>query len=252
MRPFGEPGASASDSDRAARWTLRLTAIALFVMVIAVVLRLSLQSLNGTASSTRAQDAPANAGPVTVNDLGPQPGIDVADYSRNRRAALAAAGTGERVAVVSLNAYSTEAQTKAFAGSLPVLALLVAGPDSAPSPVVGSLSTWAGGQSTKIRDERDEIQKLLPTVTDSAFKDFYTSEVDRLDKAASALTPASPVVFAVVVRGPPAALQALGARSGIRLVDVGDGPQAGAQASFRGLRPEETATTGDPPIRPAQ
>ncbi|MDQ6725647.1 MAG: hypothetical protein M3066_05725 [Actinomycetota bacterium] len=255
MQRYGEPaGARASDSDRsdrAARWTLRFTAVALFVAVIAVVLRVSLQSLNTSPSSSRDQGGgAATAGPATVDDLGPQPGVDIADYSGNRRAALEAA-TGERVAVASLNAYSTEAQTRALAGTLPVVALLVAAPGSGPSAVVGSLGTWASAQSAKIRDERNEIEKLLPTVTDTAFKDFYTSEVDRLDKAAGALTPTAPVVFAVVVRGPAATLRALAARPEVRLVDVGDGAQTGAQATFRGLRPEEKATAGDPPLRPA-
>ena len=253
MQRYGEPGARASDSDgsdRAARWTLRLTAVALFVAVIAVVLRVSLQSLNTSPSSSRDQGAAATAGPAIVNDLGPQPGVDIADYSGNRRAALEAA-TGERVAVASLNAYSSEAQTRALAGTLPVVALLVAAPGSGPSSVVGSLATWASAQSAKIRDERNEIEKLLPTVTDSAFKDFYTSEVDRLDKAAGALTATAPVVLAVVVRGPAATLRARAARPEVRLVDVGDGAQTGARATFRGLRPEEKATAGDPPLRPA-
>jgi hypothetical protein len=253
LQRYGEPaGVTSTDTDeRAARWTLRLAAVALFVVVIAVVLRLSLGALDGGGSSRAATPGtPAKAGTVTVDDLGPQPGVDLATYSQNRRAALAAA-TGDRVAVVSLKAYSTEAQAKALAANLPVVALLVAPPDSAPSTVVGSLATWANTQTAKIRDERDEIGKLLPTVTDTAFKDFYTAEVDRLDKAANALTPGSAVVFAAVVRGPASALQGLGARPDVRLVDVGDGSDASANATFRGMRPEETATAGTPPIRPA-
>lgn len=259
MRRYGEgPGVAAHDDedahdedDRAARRTIRLGAVALFVVVIAVVLRLSLLALddNGSTSSKRSTNQ-AQAGPVMVEDLGPVPGVELAAYSRNRRAALAAV-TGDRVAVASLNAYSTEATVKALAGPLTIVALLVAPPDTAPSTVVGGLGPWADGQATKIREERDEIEKLIPTVTDSAFTDFYTAEVDRLDKAASALTPGSPVVFAAVVRGPAAALQALGARTEVRLVDVGEGARATAQATFRGLRPEEKSTTGDPPIRPA-
>jgi len=252
LQRYGErAGVSAPDTDRAARWTLRLTAVALFVVVIAVVLRLSLSSLDGrTTSSPDHAAAQAGGGPVTVTDLGPEPAVDLVAYSRNRKAALAAA-SAERVAVVSLNAYSTEALVKAMTGSLSVISLLVAAPDAAPSPVVGSLATWANGQTQKIRDERDEIRKLLPTVTDPAFKDFYTAEVDRLDKAASALTPSAPIVFAAVVRGPAAALQALGARSEVRLVDVGEGADVAPKATFRGLRPEEKTVAGDPPIRPA-
>ncbi len=253
MQRYGEPATTASgtDADRAARWTIRLLAVAVFVVVIAIVLRLTVSSLATSNRSSSSDRAGAQAGrSTTVDDLGPQPGVDVATYAQNRRGALAGA-TGDRVAVVSLSSYATEAQARSLVGSLAVLALLVAPSETAPSTVVGSLTTWANGQTTALRDERDEIRKLLPTVTDPAFKDFYTTEIDRLDKAAQAVSPIAPIVFGVVAKGPAAALQALGARPGLRLVDVGEGSQAGTKATYRGLRPEERLKANDPPIRPA-
>ncbi len=120
----------------------------------------------------------------------------------------------------------------------------------APTVVVGDVGNWTIAQTRTLREERDEIRKLIPTVTDEAFKSFYTAEVDRLDKVAGALTPTSPIVFGVVVRGPAQALQALGARSEVRLVDVADGSQAAPEASYRGIRPEEQIKTNQPSTRP--
>jgi len=244
-------GSAAADPDRAARWTIWLVVGAVSVVVIAVVLRLTVGSLQQGRSSAGQRGAEqAKAGPATVVDLGPAPGADLSVYIRDRRAALAAA-TGDRVAVVSLAGYSTEAQARALAGSLPVVALLVAPQDMGPSTVEGSLVTWARSQAAQMRADRDEIAKLLPTVDDAEFSAFYTAELDRLDKAASALNAAAPIVFGMVVRGPSARLQTLGGRPEVRLVDVGDGSEPGKGAAYRGLRPEETARANDPPTRPA-
>lgn len=252
MQRYGDHGggARAPGTDRAARWTLRLLAVAVFVAVIAAVLAASLLSLDGTGPAPTGRDPGQAAGPATVEDLGPEPGVELAAYTGNRRAALAAA-TGDRMAVVSLAAYATEAQARAVAGTLEVVALLVAPAETAPSVVSGSLVAWASGETARIRAERDEIRKLIPTVTDAAFKAFYTSEVDRLDKAANALTPAAAIVFGVVVRGPVPALRVLGTRPEVRLVDVGPASEPGARATYRGIRPEERSVANDPSTRPA-
>lgn len=253
MPSFGRGGAAAAaDPDRAARRTIRLLAFSAFVVVVAVVLRLSLQSLQTTSpSSAKAGGArQARSGPITVTDIGPEPGVDLATYAQNRRGALAAAAD-DRVAVVSLNAYATEAQARALAGPQPVVALLVAPPDAGPSVVPGSLTAWSSTELKRIREERDEISTLIPTVTDPVFRDFYATEVDRLDKAAGALSPTSAVVFGVVLRGPVAGLRMLGARPEVRLVDVGDGSEPGVKAAYRGLRPEERLKADTPPTRPA-
>jgi len=249
LQRYGEPATatatatSDTDADRAARWTIRLLAVAVFVVVIAIVLRLTVSSLDTSNRSSSSDRAGAQAGrSTTVDDLGPRPGVEVATYAQNRRGALAGA-TGDRVAVVSLSSYATEAQARSLVGSFAVVALLVAPSGTAPSTVVGSLTTWANGQTTALRDERDEIRKLLPTVTDPAFKDFYTTEIARLDKAAQAVSPIAPIVFGVVAKGPAAALQTLGARPELRLVDVGEGhrpaprPRIAAYGPRRGSRP---------------
>jgi hypothetical protein len=245
---------SDDDDERAARWTVRFLAIGFFVAVLAVTLVISLKSLDGMAGTASVATASGDSGPPTtfspvVTDLGPQLGVDLAGYIQNRRAAVAATHD-DRVAVVSMVKYSTEAQARALAGSLPVLALLVAPPGVAPAMVTTDLATWAKSQTDATRTEQDEIKKLLPTVDDPAFKTFYQSEIDRLTKALKNFAPDGAIVFGVVVRAPAAALQALNARADVRLVDVGATAQADPKATYRGLRPEETVKANDPPLRP--
>lgn len=251
-RPLPDDG-----DERAAVRTVRFLAVAVFVAVLAATLVLSLASLGsesapsgGTVAATAGGDQPAITGtPGVVTDLGPLPGVDVAAYVKNRRDALAAV-KDDRVAVVSLVKYATETQARAIAGSLPVVALLVAPPGVGPSVVTTDLATWAKTQTDATRSEQDEIKKLLPTVDDPSFKAFYNSEVDRLGKAIKNFAPDGPTVFGVVVRGPATGLQALGTRPDVRLVDVGTTAQVDPKAVFRGLRPEETTKANDPALRP--
>jgi len=176
--------------------------------------------------------------------------VELTGYVAGRKAALAAVAE-ERVAVVSLAKYSTQAQAKALLGTTPVVALLVAPPGLAPAAVMGDLAVWVKSQTDATRTERDEIAKLIPTVDDPAFKTFYTQEVARLDKALKNFAPDSTLVFGAVVRGPAAALQALGARPGVRLVDIGATADADPKAVYRGVRPEEVAKANEPAMRPA-
>jgi len=259
LYPYGDtrydtrPAPDEAD-ERAARWTLRLLAGAVFVVVLAATLLFSLRALHDLPSPPVAA-GPTDAQPTAttvatvVTDLGPQAGVDVATYVQNRRTALAATHD-ERVAVVSLAKYATEAQARALVGPLPVVALLVAPPGVGPGAVTGDLATWAKAQVASTQSDQDEIKKLIPTVDDPAFKSFYQSEVDRLGKAIKNFAPDGAIVFGVVVRGGAAPLQALGARPDVRMVDVGEFAQVDPKAAFRGLRPEEVAKANDPPLRP--
>jgi len=250
-RPSGVPFDDDAD-ERAARRTLRFLAVAVFVAVMAVTLFVSLSTLDGTSPASTA--APPVVETVTTLpaplEIGPAPGTAIAGFVPARKTALAAA-RDERVAVVSFAKYSTPAQTKTLLGALPVVGLLVAPPGLGPSVVTGDLATWLRTQSAATTSERDEIKKLIPTVDDPGFKAFYTSEVVRLDKALKSFAPDSALVFGAVVRGQAAALQALGARTEVRLVDVGEAAGSPADAVFRGLRPEEVAKANEPAMRPA-
>ncbi len=126
----------------------------------------------------------------------------------------------------------------------------MAAPGAHPSVVTNGLEAWAKNQRAADEIERTEIRKLLPTVTDAAFKSFYESEVARLTTAIENASPTSAVVFGLVVRGPADTLRTLAGTAGVRLVDVGDGPTSAPGASFRGVRPEETTKVGQPATRP--
>jgi hypothetical protein len=222
-------------------------AIGLVVFFTVRTLRQNEQSLSptiGSSSVTTPEDAAR-----LVGGLGPPAGTDVPTYINNRKQALATA-TGDRVAVVSLAEYATEDEARELVGSAEVLALLASAPGGQPAVVTGDLAGWVNSQTADARAERDEIQKLLPTVEDASFKTFYRSELDRLNNVISATKPSGALVFAVVVRAPAAALQALGADETIRLVDVAAGPDPDPKANYRGLRPEETGKANDPNTRP--
>ena len=260
MYPYGDTRSAnrpiyVDDGDeRAARRTVRFLAVALFVAVLGATLVISLWALDGEERTSAGSAAAPNVETVTTlappPEVGPAPGTELAAYVTARKSALASA-TGERTAVVSLAKYSTEAQARALVGTTPVVALLVAPPGTGPATVTGDLAAWTRTQTAETQAERDEIRKLIPTVDDQAFKTFYTEEVARLDKALKNFVPTSAMVFGVVVKGPAPALQALQAKTGVRLVDVAETATSDPKAIYRGLRPEETARANDPPLRPA-
>ena len=258
MQPYGDTRTDTrpiyvDDGDeRAARRTIRFLAVAVFVAVLGATLVVSLRALEDE------ERKPASASPGKVEtvttlppapEVGPAPGTDLAGYVASRRAVLAGV-RDERVAVVSLGKYMTQAQARAVAGTTPVIALLVAPPGTAPATVTGDLAAWVRTQTEATRTERDEIRKLIPTVDDPAFKRFYIEEVDRLDKALRNFSPDSAMVFGLVVRGPAQALQVLGAKADVRLVDVAETADADPKTVYRGLRPEEKAKANDPSLRP--
>jgi hypothetical protein len=241
-------------SERAARLTLTCLAASVTVLVIGLVvfftvrtLRQKEQGLSPTIASTPAT-TPEDAARL-VGGIGPPAGTDVPTYINNRKQALGAA-TGDRVAVVSLADYTTETKARAAVGSAEILALLASAPGGQPAVVTGDLREWVNTQTADARAERDEIQKLIPTVEDQNFKKFYQSELDRLNSVIATNKATGNLIFGVVVRAPAPALQALGAQDGIRLVDVAAGPDPDPKANYRGLRPEETGKANDPNTRP--
>jgi hypothetical protein len=239
-------------SERSARLTISLLAASFAVLVIGVVVFFTVRTLR------QGDDSPTvGPGGTTPEDaaralggIGPAPGAELGPYAATRKAALARA-SGDRVAVVSLNQYSTEASARALVGGVEVLALLAAPPGGQPSVVTGDIGDWVSAQTADARAERDEIQKLIPTVRgDPEFQSFYRSEVDRLNKLISAIRADGDLVFGVVVRGPAPALRELGNTPEVRLVDVGPGADPGPKPAYRGIRPEETDKANEPNTRP--
>jgi hypothetical protein len=224
------------------------------VLVVGVVVFFTVRTLReGEGAGAPALKTPPATTPEDaarlVGGIGPPQGTDVPSYETSRRQALATA-TGPRVAVVSLSDYYTESKARALVGSAEVVALLACAPGGQPAVVTGSLADWVNDQTASARTDRDEFQKLIPTVDDAGFKNFYKSEVDRLNTLISAIKPTGSLIFGVVVRADAAALQALQDKDGVRLVDVGAGADPDPKANYRGLRPEETAKANDPNTRP--
>jgi hypothetical protein len=259
LYPYGDtrtenhPPPIADDRDqRAAVWTARAFYAAVFIALICGAIFVSLWSIRDDEPGAKSEPPPVVETVTTLappTQVGPPPGTEVAGYVASRKAALAA-NREDRVAVVSLAKYSTQAQVKTLLGANPVVALLVAPAGTGPAVVTGDLAAWSKAQTAATQSERDEIKKLIPTVDDPAFKTFYTQEVARLDKALKAFDPNSAMVFGVVVKAPAAALQALGAKAEVRLVDLADTATPTPEPVFRGLRPEETAKANEPPLRP--
>lgn len=257
MYPYGDtrtqnypPPLSDDGDERAAVWTARAFYASVFIAVVCGAIFLTLWSIRDDApAKTAAPPAETATTLPPATQVGPAPGTELPAYFTARKAALAA-NREERVAVVSLAKYSTQAQVKTLLGANPVVALLVAPAGTAPAVVTGDLAAWSKAQTAATQSERDEIKKLIPTVDDPAFKTFYTQEVTRLDKALKAFDPNSAMVFGVVVKAPAAALQALGAKTEVRLVDLADTATPTKDPVFRGVRPEETAKANEPPLRP--
>ena len=242
------PGRHDAGDRHRRRTTARFLVAGLVLAVLGAVVAFGVYTVGRDGGSGNSPSAGSDTLPrgAEENGIGPQPGADLPAYLEASRRSVAAGGTGERVAVVSMKEYKTEADARRVVGDLPVVALLVALPGRQPD-VTSDVAAWIGEQQAADRAERDEIKKLIPTVDDPSFKKFYADEVARLDQAIAS-TPRN-VVFGVVVRAAPVRLQALAASADVRMVDVAR-RDPGADASYRGVRPEETTIAGEPATRP--
>lgn len=249
VRPAPPPGPDA-DQDRKVRRSLLLFGVSLIIVGLGGLVAVTLGRSDDPTSDRGAGSAGSGeeAGP-SVDGIGPFPGEEIAAYSAARAQALATA-KGDRVAVVSLGKYMTETEARGAMGRLEVVKLLAAAPGGAPSVVNGTMGDWVNEQVAGNRSERDEIERLLPTVDDPQFKTFYQEEVARLTKLVDSVKPDGPHVFAVAVRGPTLDLQNLARAPDVRLVDVGPSAKLPPDTPLRGLRPEEKEKANDPPTRP--
>lgn len=234
--------------ERAARRTVWLLGAGIAALAIGAVVFFTVRTLREAGSESPVVTTPEDAARA-VGGIGPPSGTDVAAYIDARNAALATA-TGDRIAIVSFTSYTTEAKAKALVAPVEVIGVMAAAPGGQPAAVQGDLAGWVQSQTAEARAERDEIQRLIPTVDEGNFKRFYQSEVDRLNQLIAAVRPNGDLAFGVVVRADATALQQLAARGEVRLVDVGPNAEPQAPTEYRGLRPEETGKANDPNTRP--
>lgn len=253
---YQDPQEDKVASERTARLTLTFLAASFGVLVVGLVVFFTVKTLrqNEQASPSPVVTEPAGITPEeaakVAGGIGPPAGADVVSYGQKRKEALAAA-TGDRIAIVSFWSYTTEAKAKALAGDAELMGLLAAAPGGQPAVVTGALTAWVTAQTAEARSERDEINKLLPTVTDAAFKTFYQSELTRLNGVINRIRPTGDLIFGLVVRAPSTTLQALATKPEIRIVDVGASAEPDPKPVYRGLRPEENSKANDPNTRPA-
>ncbi len=154
-----------------------------------------------------------------VRSIGPLKGASLSTYIKSRQKALAAL-KDPRVAVISLDHYTTEREARGAVGNSEVIALVAAPPGGEPSVVDHDLATWANQQREAAKIERDEFQRLLPTVDSAEFKAQYQADIARLTALIDRVSPTGSVVFAVAVRAPAERLKQPAKPPGIRLVDV--------------------------------
>lgn len=244
--PDVEAVAGGTDRDlRAARRTLVFFAIALAACVAGFVLVLT--GGRGDDGGSTVADGGAADSPGTVASIGPPQGDSVERYVDERRGALDET-EGRRVAVVSLTGYSSVDTVDDLLDDLELDQYLVA--------VVGGGATATRDVAATIADIVDEaagqlaeIEAIAPTVEDDPdYSRFYADEIDRYRRLLDAAE-RDDVVFGVVVTGSASNLRALASRASVRVVDVGDSDRLDRDAPVRGIRPEETATVGEPPFR---
>jgi hypothetical protein len=247
-------------ADRTARRILWIFVAAALVLVVALVLAFIVRRTVNDEPPITVGAASDPGGEVRreAPNIGPAPGAVIADYVAARQAALAAVGDprAQRVAVVSMVRYRTAREADAvLAGAdsagLTVDGRLVAAPGGASTTVRGPLDQWANAARADAETDRQEIERLLPTVSaGSEFIAFYQRELVRLAAVRDGADPAGAVVYGLLVTAPVATLRALAAKPEVRLVDVTDEDQAGATTIYSGVLPDDTTKVSDPALRP--
>ena len=203
---------------------------------------------DGGSTIADADVESSEAGDEVAAQIGPDRGSSVERYLDERLRALTEV-EGERFAVVSLTGYSTVGTVDDLLADVELDRYLVALVGDGPRSTRDVESTVADVRADA-EEQLAEIEKIAPTVEDDPdYSRFYAEEIERYRRLLEAAE-RDDVVFGLVVIGRAADLRALGSRASVRLVDVGSSDSLARDATVRGLRPEETATVGEPPVRP--
>lgn len=242
--PEAPPREAATDPDAAAA---RRTLVLFGVAVAAAILGLAVVVLGTGGDDVVERD---DAAPIA--DLGPRPGADLERHQAEAAESLAEAG-GRRAAIVSFTEYVDEADARAVLGldddpSVELRGWLVALPGGDPD-VTTDIDRFREAAVAGAEDQLVEIERLLPTVDDADFAEFYEDELVRY-RALIDQADAAPVFGAVVI-AEASDLRALASQGAVRSVDVGPSDDIADGAVVRGIRPEETRTGGEPLVRPA-
>ncbi len=193
--------------------------------------------------------------------IGPEPGTGVASYVDARRRLLSDRAAKKpktsSFAVVSFGSYMTPEQVEAFLKTnrlepyeihlrIPLPGFETESVEVDGKPLGDLTKTRVGtARIEKLEDELKELERIIPTVTDSDFRATYEEDAESRRKAIALLRADAGTIYAAVVKGSYANLAKAQAQTGVRLVDVSDEESADpATHSFSGLLPEETETVG--------
>lgn len=228
---------------------LAVSALIAFVLAAGIALAITRNDESRGGGAVRAGDVGSVEDALIGTGTGPLAGTDVATYQAGRERALGEA-SGKWAAVVSMGDYMTQEAFTAEFGAYQPEAVLVATAGGEPEVVTGDVKDWAEQARTAAETERRELESMLATSDDKAFKAQFKSDIDRIGKLLENLDPARPVVFGFVVSGTTAELRRLDARPDVRLVDIVARKLPSSLTYLRGLRPEETVRAGEPRTRP--
>jgi hypothetical protein len=244
--------------EQLARLVLRVLA-ALVALVLAAGVAAAAERVgeDGGGRDEAAEDVVVGggSGPSSLSPrgaIGPLPGTAVPRYVRSRVEPLQSLPDGtRRAAVVSFSGYRSADAARELVRGAQVASLLVALPGGRPSEVAPSedLAALVARQRADATAEKKALEQLLPTVKDDDFKRQYEADIERLTALLAAPATGRDLVFGAVVVGSGERLRIIAHRPGVRLVDVGAGATAPKAGEAAGLRPEETATAGEPAVR---
>ena len=227
----------------------------LFLGAAGVVLA---QSRQNASQRPGVQSAPVAPREGLVATLGPDVGATVATYLGTAREGLTRAGATSpasvRTALVSLSAYATPAQVIALFGAIPVVRVYLrarsAGVEALQLPVeITDLRAdltrgYAMAAQNRLR-QRTEYEGYIATINGAtedqrAQKALFVSLARAAGVEGGAYSSGCACVFAVVATAPVRDLLALGARPGIRAVQVAEDGVTVGSARIVPLLPEVT------------
>lgn len=192
---------------------------------------------------------------LSARSVGPRQGDALDEYAAARQDVLAGlAPADSRLAVVSFEEYATaEAALAAVGDDVQVLRAQFRIPAEGERPretrtadadAADSIAAAIAQAVAPIEDEITEVEALLGsgTVDDPAFEADLERRRDELRAVLNILESDPAVVFALVVEGTGAELQALAERDAVRLVDPAPEVADPDTTAFYGLLPEDRAS----------
>lgn len=210
----------------------------------------------GSYSGAGRDDGGALGGGAVA--VGPPVGADLEDYADERGRALAALQPRETyVAIVSFTSYvDSEDAAERLAAVTPLMAqyripitdavqtgqadeelgeLEVVGGD-----LVAAVERLVDLRVRDIRAQEQEFQSYLDSGVESEeYRRDFENRLEELRIARNVLDGSGTIVFAVVVEGSGADLQALAQQAGVRLVDPAPTEVEVASSAFFGVRPDD-------------